>query len=45
MGLDGLALGMESFGASGNASEVFKRFGLTAEGVYEKAAAYLKSRK
>ena len=45
VGLDGLALGMESFGASGNAADVFKRFGLTAEGVYEHAAAYLKSRK
>ena len=45
IGLDGLAIGMHSFGASGKASEVFKRFGLTTEAVTEEAKAYLKSRK
>ena len=45
VGLDGLAIGMHSFGASGKASEVFKRFGLTAEAVTEQAKAYLSSRK
>ena len=45
VGLDGLAIGMHSFGASGKASEVFKRFGLTAEAVTEQATAYLTSRK
>ncbi len=45
IGLDGLAIGMHSFGASGKASEVFKRFGLTTEALTEEAKAYLKSRK
>ncbi|MDY3118456.1 MAG: transketolase [Peptoniphilus sp.] len=45
VGLDGFSIGIDSFGASGKASDVFERFGLTAAHVTERAKAYLDSRK
>lgn len=37
VGLDGKVISMESFGASGPADELFKKFGFTVENVVEKA--------
>ena len=42
VGLDGAIIGMEGFGASGPAKELFKHFGFTAENAVEKALAVLK---
>ena len=35
-GMDGLSLGIDSFGASGPAPDVYKHFGLTAESIAAK---------
>lgn len=37
VGLDGVAIGMESFGASGPANQLFEHFGFTAENIADKA--------
>ncbi|MFI3163233.1 MAG: transketolase [Bacillota bacterium] len=42
IGLDGDTVTMESFGESGPAGQIFKKFGFTAENVAEKAKAILK---
>ena len=44
VGLDGMALGIDTFGASGNAKDVFKTFGLTTEGVTASVKEYLNRR-
>lgn len=41
VGLDGMVLGIDTFGASGNAKDVFETFGLTEEGVTESVKEYL----
>ncbi|HML48349.1 MAG TPA: transketolase C-terminal domain-containing protein, partial [Clostridia bacterium] len=42
VGLDGAVIGMEGFGASGPAKQLFAHFGFTAENAVEKALALLK---
>lgn len=44
VGLDGMALGIDTFGASGNAKDVFETFGLTTEGVTASVKEYLNRR-
>lgn len=44
VGLDGMVLGIDTFGASGNAKEVFETFGLTTEGVTIAIKEYLNRR-
>jgi len=41
IGLDGLAIGLDHFGASAPANELFARFGLDIAGVTAKVRAYL----
>lgn len=43
VGLDGDVIGMESFGASGNAEVLFKEFGFTVENVVEKVKLVLEN--
>lgn len=43
VGLDGAVIGMDGFGASAPANQLFERFGFTAEHIIEKALALLKS--
>lgn len=42
---DGIFIGMDDFGASGKAEDLFKHFGITAEATCEKIVATLKARK
>ncbi|MDY6045032.1 MAG: transketolase [Peptoniphilus sp.] len=44
VGLDGLAIGIDSFGASGKADDVFEKFGLTEEHVTATIRNYLETR-
>jgi transketolase len=43
VGADGLAIGLDRFGASAPAEDLFKRFGFTAEAIVPKIVAALKS--
>ncbi len=43
VGLDGICIGMESFGASAPAEELFPKFGFTVENIVEEALTLLKS--
>ena len=44
-GLDGVVLGMDTFGASGPADKLFELFGFNAENVAEKAMSVLKDKR
>jgi transketolase len=43
VGLDGLVIGMESFGASAPAGALFKHFGFGKDAVLAQIGAYLKN--
>ncbi|HHU08223.1 MAG TPA: transketolase [Clostridiaceae bacterium] len=44
IGIEGVAVGMESFGGSGKGSDLFKHFGLTPEAVAEAAKGLLETK-
>ncbi len=45
IGKNGIFIGMEGFGASGKAEDLFEHFGITAKDICEKAITELKSRR
>ncbi len=45
IGKNGIFIGMESFGASGKAEDLFRHFGITAQNICEKAMNELKNRR
>ena len=42
VGLDGITIGMEGFGASAPAEQLFKKFGFTVDNIVEKSLELLK---
>lgn len=43
VGLDGLIIGVDQFGASGNMTAIFDKFGFTSEKIYQRILSYFKN--
>lgn len=45
VGLDGLVIGVDQYGASGNQNDVLNKYGFTSEKIYHKIRAFMKGKK